>query len=146
MNQLSNCWTPPCTTPDDAPKHPTYNLVIDGNVRNVITKVMKLTREKLMKEDDWLEWNKSEHLQLDQYDKQFMFGNPVNAKDASAIFHLVWTYVVKELDGHKKACCVCDGSSCLGQVRVLDHTYTNCVDRTGSRIFYAISAAKNMLV
>jgi hypothetical protein len=32
------------------------------------------------------------------------------------------------------------------EVRVLDHTYANCVDRTGSRIFYAISAAENMLV
>ncbi len=75
-----------------------------------------------------------------------MFGNPVDAKDSSAIFHLVWTYVVKELDGRKKACCVCNGSSRSGQVRVLDHTYANCVDRTGSRIFNAISAAENMLV
>jgi hypothetical protein len=75
-----------------------------------------------------------------------MFGDPVAATDESAIFHLVWTYVVKELDGCKKACCVCNGSSCSGQVRVLDHTYANCVDRTGSRIFYTIFAAENMLV
>jgi hypothetical protein len=146
IDQLSDCWTPPCPTLDDAPKHPTYDVVINGNIRNVFTKVMKLTRGKLMKQDDWSEWNKSEHLQLDQYDKQFMFGDPVDAKDASAIFHLVWTYVVKELDGCKKARCVCNGSSHSGQVRVLDHTYANCVDRTRSRIFYAISAAENMLV
>ncbi len=75
-----------------------------------------------------------------------MFGNPVPAEDSSAIFHLVWTYVVKELDGRKKAWCVCNGSSCLGQVRVLNHTYANCVDRTGSCIFYAISATENMRV
>jgi hypothetical protein len=43
-----------------------------------------------------------------------MFGNPVLAEDSSATFHFVWTYVVKELDGHKKAWRVCDGSSCLG--------------------------------
>jgi hypothetical protein len=109
-------------------------------------KVMKLTRGKLMKQDDWTEWNKSEHLQLDQYDKQFMFGKPVIAENDSAIFHLVWTYVVKELNGGKKAHCVCNGSSCLGQVQVLDHTYANCVDRTGSQIFYAISVAEKMLV
>jgi len=112
----------------------------------MVTKVMKLTRGKLMKQSDWSDWNESEHLQLDQYDKQFMFGDPVPVDDASAIFHLVWTYAVKELDGRKKARCVCDGSSRSGQVRVLDHTYANCVDRTGSRIFYAISAAENMLV
>ncbi len=77
---------------------------------------------------------------------QFMFGDPVPAEEALAIFHLIWTYVVKELDGCKKACCVCDGSSRSGQVQVLDHTYANCVNRTGSRIFYVILAAENMLV
>jgi len=114
----------------------------------MVTKVMKLTRGKLMKQNDWSAWNESEHLQLDQYDKQFMFGDPVPVpvEDESAIFHLVWTYVVKELDGRKKARCVCDGSSRSGQVRVLDHTYANCVDRTGSCIFYAISVAENILV
>ena len=79
-----------------------------------------------MKQDDWNDWNESEHLQLDQYDKQFMFGDPVIVDDDSAIFHLVWTYVVKELDGPKKPRCVCDGSTRSGQVRVLDHTYANC--------------------
>jgi hypothetical protein len=75
-----------------------------------------------------------------------MFGDPVPVEDESAIFHLVWTYVVKELDGCKKASCVCDGSSRSGQVRVLGHTYAICIDRTSSHIFYAISAAKNMLI
>jgi hypothetical protein len=107
---------------------------------------MKLTRGKLMKQDDWTEWNKLEHLQLDQYDMQFMFGELVIAENDSAIFHLVCTYVVEKLDGRKKACCVCGGSSHSGQVKVLDHTCANCIDRTGSQIFYAISAAENMLV
>jgi hypothetical protein len=110
------------------------------------TKVMKLTRGKLMKQQDWSEWNKSEFLQFNQYDKQLMFCTPVVATDASAIFHLVWTYIIKELDGCKKARCVCDGSPRSGQVRILDHTYANCADQTGSRLFYAILAAKNMLI
>jgi hypothetical protein len=75
-----------------------------------------------------------------------MFGDPVLADDESAIFYLIWAYVIKELDERKKACCVCDRSSCSRQVQVLDHTYANCMDRTGSWIFYAISAAENMLV
>ena len=50
----------------------------------MVTKVMKLTRGKLMKQNDWSAWNESEHLQLDQYDKQFMFGNPVPVEDESA--------------------------------------------------------------
>ncbi len=51
--------------------------------------MIKLTRGKLLKQDDWAEWNKSEHLQLDQHDKQYMFGDPVAAEDELAIFHLV---------------------------------------------------------
>jgi hypothetical protein len=146
IDQLSNRWTSTLQPPPDLPKAPTWDIVIDGDVWNVVTKVMKLTRGKLMKQDDWTNWNESKHLQLDQYDKQFMFGDPVAAEDELAIFHLVWTYVVKELDGRKKARCVCNGLSRSGQVRVLDHTYANCIDRTGSRIFYATSAAENMLV
>ena len=68
------------------------------------------------------------------------------ATDKDAIFNLVWTYVVKELDKRKKARCTCDGSTRGGQVRVLDYTYANCVDQTSSRIFYAVAAAENLLV
>jgi hypothetical protein len=68
----------------------------------------------------------------------------VNPDDA--VFHLVWTYNVKALDGRKKARCVCDGSSRSGSVQVLDETYANCVDQTSSRLFYAIAAAENLLV
>jgi hypothetical protein len=141
IDQLSNRWAPQFQPPSIFPTTPTYDVVLDSEVRNVVTKVMKLTQGKLMKQDNWMDWIESEHVQLDQYDKQYMFGDPMAAEDESANFHLVWTYVVKELDGRKKARCVCNGSSRLGQVRVLDHTYANCVDRTGSRIFYAISAA-----
>ncbi len=64
----------------------------------------------------------------------------------NAVFHLVWTYNIKALDGCKKARCICDGSSCSGLVEILDKVYANCVDQTSSRLFYAISAAKNMLI
>jgi hypothetical protein len=75
-----------------------------------------------------------------------MFGDPVAARENAAIFHLVWTYVIKALDGLKKARCVCDGSSRSGLVQVLDETYANCVDQTSSRLFYAITVAENLLV
>ncbi len=91
IDQLSDRWTPKPTVPPDLPKAPNWNIVIDGDIRNVVTKAMKLTRGKLMTQDDWNDWNESEHLQLDQYNKQFMFGDPVIAEDDSAIFHLVWT-------------------------------------------------------
>jgi hypothetical protein len=103
IDQLSNHWTLTLHPPPNLPKAPSWDIVINGNVWNVVMKVMKLTRGKLTKQDSWTDWNESEHLQLDQYNKQFIFGDPVAAEDESAIFHLVWMYVVKKLDGHKKA-------------------------------------------
>jgi hypothetical protein len=120
--------------------------VDDGDVLNYVTWVMKLTRGKLLQQDDWTDWQEPEYLQLDQYDTQGMFGNPVAPTDKDVIFHLVWTYAVKAVDGHKKARCVCDGSTCSGMVRVLAETYANCIDQTSARLFYAVAAAENLLV
>ena len=75
-----------------------------------------------------------------------MFGNPIHSQDGDAIFHLVWTYAIKAVDGRKKARCVCDGSTRSGSVQILDETYANCVDQTSSRLFYAIAAAENLLI
>jgi hypothetical protein len=99
-----------------------------------------------MAQDDWAEWHASEFLQLDHYEKQYMFGEPVPMTKKSAVFNLVWTYVIKLDDGRKKARMTCDGSPRSGQVRVLDHVYANALNQTGSKIFYALAAAENLLV
>jgi len=65
INQLSDRWTPKASLPPvlpNLPKTPTYNIVTDGDVRNMVMKVMKLTRGKLIKQADWSDWNESEHL------------------------------------------------------------------------------------
>ena len=68
----------------------TYDIVASGDILNYTTRVMKLTRGKLLRQDDWNDWQDSEYMQLNQYDSQGMFSEPV-ANDA-AVFHLVWTY------------------------------------------------------
>ncbi len=83
---------------------------------------------------------------LDQYKDQSLVGATVEVTSTAAVFNLVWTYVVKELDKRKKACCTCDGSSRGGQVRVLDYTYANCVDQTSSWIFYTASSVENLII
>jgi hypothetical protein len=55
---------------------PPYDVVGSGDVLNYVTRVMKLTRGKLLCQDDWSKWQTSEFLQLDQYDSQDMFGSP----------------------------------------------------------------------
>jgi hypothetical protein len=63
----------------------------------------------------------------------------------NAVFNLVWTYAIKEVNNCKKAWCTCDGSPRLGQVWVLDFTHANCHDQKSTRIFNAVSAAENLL-
>ncbi len=75
-----------------------------------------------------------------------MFDPPVLMRDEMEVFHLVWTYAIKVLDSCKKARWACDGSPRSGQANILDETYANCVDQTSSRLFYGISAAKNLLI
>ena len=123
-----------------------FDIVDSGDILNYTTRVMKLTRGKLLSQNDWTDWQDSEYLQLDQYDAQGMFGNPVHSQDGDAIFHLVWTYAIKAVDGRKKARCICDGSTRSGSVQILDETYANCMDQTSSRLFYAIAAAENLLI
>ena len=118
----------------------------DGGVLHYLTCAHKLTRGVLLKQSDWNEWQQSEFLQLDQYDLQGMFGEPVVVSNKYAVFNLVWTYAVKEVDGRKKARCTCDGSTRGGQVRVLDYTYANSPDQTCARIFYALAAAENLVI
>ena len=73
-----------------------------------------------------------------------MFGQPVQVKTREHVFHLVWTYKIKDEDGRKKARCACDGSSRGGKVRVLDHVHANCIEHTAGRIFYAVTAAEGL--
>jgi hypothetical protein len=75
-----------------------------------------------------------------------MFGEPVPIAEGMACFHSVWTYAIKALDFRKKARWTCDGSPRSGKARILDETYANCVDQTSSQLFYAVSAAENLLI
>jgi hypothetical protein len=93
-----------------------------------------------------MEWQDSEYLQLNQYYAQGLFGPPALVDDNAAVFHTVWTYNIKALDLRKKARCVCDGSPRASEAIILDKTYANCVDQTSLRMFYAISAAENLLI
>ena len=145
-DQLNNRWEFSMVASHLRSYKPSYELINLGDVLNVVTRVMRLTRGKLMKQPDWDEWQSSEFLQLNQYDEQGMFGQPVPVADKMAVFHSVWTYAIKALDSRKKARWACDGSPRSGQAKILDETYANCVDQTSSHLIYAVSAAENLLI
>ena len=138
-DQLNNRWEFSTVAGHLRTCRPSYELVNSGDVLNVITRVMRLTRGKLLKQPDWDEWQASEYLQLDQYDAQGMFGQPVPIVEDMSVFHSVWTYAIKALDARKKARWTCDGSPRSGQAKILEETYANCVDQTSSRLIYAVS-------
>ena len=145
-DQLNNRWEFSTVADHIGSCRPSHSTVKSGGVHNVITKVMKLTRGKLLKGPDWDEWQSSEYLQLNQYHTQGMFGTPLLVDEDAAVSHTVWTYGIKALDACKKAHMVCNGSLRAVQAHVLDKTYANCVDETSSCMFYAIAAAENLLV
>ena len=109
-DQLNNRWEFTTVANHIRSCRPSHSTIESGGVHNVITKVMKLTRGKLLKGPDWDEWQSSEYLQLNQYQTQGMFGTPLFVDDDAAVFHTVWTYGIKALDARKKALMVCDGS------------------------------------
>ena len=104
----------------------------------------KLTRRKLQRQEDWDDWKKSEILQLDQYEKQKMFGDPCSLPQGANVLPFLWAYAVKD-DGRKKARCVCNGAPSKGTV-TLGPTYAGSLDQTGARIFWAAAAHRNLRV
>jgi hypothetical protein len=74
-DQLNNHWEFSTVADHLCTCKPKYKYVQSGNVLNVVTRAMRLTRGKLLRQPDWDEWQQSEVLQLDQYDEQGMCWN-----------------------------------------------------------------------
>ena len=86
------------------------------DVYNCLTQVHRLTCRKLRKQDNWTAWLSSEYTQLDQYERQHMFGLPTKQASNEHTFDTVWTYNEKITDQRKKARMTCDGSPQNGKV------------------------------
>jgi dUTP pyrophosphatase len=105
----------------------------------------KLTRRKLRKLDNWKEWQKSEWLQLQQYEDQDTFGPPCKLPLNANCLDLLWCYNIKD-NGTLKARCVCNGKPSNKNTAVFGYTFAKSLDQVGSRTFWAVAAAKNMIV
>ena len=70
------------------------------------------SRRRLRTLSNWRDWEAAEHKQLDQFDKQEMFGDPVHAstlpKDA-VVLRAHWQYQVKRSGVRRSRLC-CNGS------------------------------------
>ena len=119
----------------------------DHNTTNQVDVKTRLTRKKLLIQEDWPDWETSEFLQLDQYALQGMFGKPTalptNNQDFN-ILPMIWNYLLKN-DGRKKAHCVADGSGKQQGSITLDHIYAACLRQPGARMFWGAVALKNLV-
>ena len=105
-----------------------------------------LTRAKLMKRQDWDQWEASEFLQMDQYERQKMFGPPGPLPSKSVnILPMIWVYLVKT-DGRKKARCVANGAAHFKGSITIANTYAACLEQAACRLFWSIVAMKNKKV
>ena len=101
-----------------------------------------------MKQEDWLDWEQSEFLQLNQYEQQNMFSHPgpLPPTDTDfSILPMIWVYLIKT-DGRKKARCVANGAPHLKGTITLSATYAACLDQSACRLFWSIAAIKNKKV
>ena len=105
-----------------------------------------LTRTKLLKRQDWNEWEASEFLQLDQYERQNMFGKPGKIPSNSVnVLPMIWVYLIKA-DGRKKARCVANGAAHFKGSITIANTYAACLEQAACRLFWSIVAMKNKKV
>ena len=106
-----------------------------------------LTRGKLVKQEDWKEWEQAEKDQLDLYETQQMFSKPTKLPNEHGInvLAMIWVYLIKTC-GRKKARCVANGNPKQKGSVTLANTYAACLEQAGARIFWATCAVKNKLV
>ncbi len=67
-DQLNNWWEFMTVAQHLQSSKPTHQHIDSGGVLNVVNRVMKLTRGKLLKQPDWNNWRDSKFLQLNRYD------------------------------------------------------------------------------
>ena len=61
------------------------------------------------------------------------------------VLPMIWNYLIKNT-GRKKARCVANGSPRMKGSITLANTYAACVEQPAARIFWSISALKNLRV
>ena len=84
-------------------------------------------------------------MQLDQYEQQDTFGEPCPLPVNANCLDLLWVYTVKT-DGTLKSRCVCNGRPSNKNTAIFGYSFAKSLDQVGARIFWAVAAAKNLIV
>lgn len=101
------------------------------------------TKKEVKQRSDWPEWRLSQFKQLDQYNTQGMFSEPMVLPTGMGASYMHWTYLWK-LCGTKKARMVFDGAR-NRKATALGYTYANSVDAPSERLFWALVAKQGLI-
>ena len=101
------------------------------------------SRKELQRRSDWDGWRSSQWKQLDQYDSQGMFSEPLALPAGLVGYFMHWTYQMK-MDGTKKAHMVCDGAR-NRSAQTMGHTYVNSLDAPSECLFWAMVAKLGLI-
>ena len=74
-----------------------------------------------------------------------MFGDPCSLPPNANVLNLIWDYKIKD-DGTHKARMVCNGRPSNRNTVIFGYTYAKSLDHVGSRIFWSLAAANNLIV
>jgi hypothetical protein len=125
---------------------------VRGHIHNTVLTVVhkaimgpKFNRSMLQKQLDWNEWLAIEWIQLDNYDKQKMFGTPCTAPVDASVFYWVWLYSIKPHENNrKKVRGVCDSSTLGGKAMFHGATYAPTPQQIDFRLQIALYAKLGM--
>jgi hypothetical protein len=114
-------------------------------------RLSKFTRHNLQRLPNWSTWDAAFDAQLDVHCTAGLFGQPVPRPRPvdgvpPNILRIQWSNVVKP-DGTRKARACLDGSKrAAPHLRQFAQTYASCIEQPCMRMFFAIAAAKGMIV
>jgi hypothetical protein len=121
---------------------------IDNTVMDVVHKAItgpKFNCRTLQKQLDWNDWLAAESIQLDNYDKKAMFGDPCTAPVDASVFYWILLYSIKPHDNNsKKVRGVCDGSTCGGKTMIHGATYAHTPQQIAFCLYIALAATLGM--
>jgi hypothetical protein len=131
-------------------QHRVMKAHIAHTVQEVVHKDItgpKFNRHSLHKQSDYPEWHDSEWFQLDNYDRQGMFGMPCTEPIDAWILFWVWLYSIKVHENNrKKVHGVCDGSTRVGQTMIYGATYAPTSQQINVRIHIYIATSLGMFL
>jgi len=128
QNNILNSLQEPAPLPKPPEPPPTINPDLGKS----------FTLKQLLKREDYPEWKQSQYKQLDQYETQGMFGEPMQMPTGTGASFMLWTYMIK-MCGTKKARMVFDGAR-NREYTTSGYTYANSVDAPSERLFWALVA------